>query len=132
MSSINLLIYITLKEFMKIPLYDFRHPSHWGKLCFLSTPDGENCGLVKNIAATGLVSSNIMKEEYLLLLDTMVNCGMEKLVNDTSTSLSGKDKILVDGEWVGVCVNSLSFVQELRKKRQRRRLPSQVPCHISS
>ncbi|XP_057522850.1 DNA-directed RNA polymerases IV and V subunit 2-like [Amaranthus tricolor] len=104
----------------------YPHPSHWGKLCFLSTPDGENCGLVKNIAATGLVSSNIMKEEYLLLLDTMVNCGMEKLVNDTSTSLSGKDKILVDGEWVGVCVNSLSFVQELRKKRQRRRLPSQV------
>ncbi|KAK1358124.1 hypothetical protein POM88_051380 [Heracleum sosnowskyi] len=33
------------------------HPSRWGKLCFLSTPDRKNCGLKKNLASTGIVDS---------------------------------------------------------------------------
>lgn len=104
----------------------YPHPSHWGKICFLSTPDGENCGLVKNIAATGLVSSNIAEDERELLLDSLVSCGMEKLVKDSCTSLSGKDKVLVDGEWVGVSADSLSFVGLLRRRRRKRQLPSEV------
>ncbi|XP_021864536.2 DNA-directed RNA polymerases IV and V subunit 2 [Spinacia oleracea] len=104
----------------------YPHPSHWGKICFLSTPDGENCGLVKNIAATGLVSSSISKEERVSLLETLLRCGMDRLVHDSSTSLSGKDKVLVDGEWVGVCSDSLKVVEELRRKRRRKRLPCQV------
>uniref|UniRef100_A0A803LYS4 DNA-directed RNA polymerase subunit beta n=1 Tax=Chenopodium quinoa TaxID=63459 RepID=A0A803LYS4_CHEQI len=99
------------------------HPSHWGKVCFLSTPDGENCGLVKNIAATGLVSCSISKKD---LPDILVKCGMEKLMSDTCTSLSGKDNVFVDGDWVGVCADSLSFVQELRRKRRKKRISSQV------
>lgn len=104
----------------------YPHPSHWGKICFLSTPDGENCGLVKNIAATGFVSSNIVEDERLLLLDTLAGCKMEKLVNDSCTSLSGKNKVLVDGEWVGVCAESLSFVEELRRKRRKRHISREV------
>uniref|UniRef100_A0A803N1C3 DNA-directed RNA polymerase subunit beta n=2 Tax=Chenopodium quinoa TaxID=63459 RepID=A0A803N1C3_CHEQI len=101
----------------------YPHPSHWGKVCFLSTPDGENCGLVKNIAATGLVSCSISKKG---LPDILVKCGMEKLVSDTCTSLGGKDKVFVDGDWVGVCADSLSFVQELRRNRRKKRISSQV------
>lgn len=99
-----------------------RHPSHWGKICFLSTPDGENCGLVKNLAITGLVSTNI--EEHFL--DKLLDSGMEKLVDDTSTLLSGKVKVFLDGNWVGVCGDSVSFVAALRRKRRRREVPHQV------
>ncbi|GAB4842714.1 DNA-directed RNA polymerases IV and V subunit 2 [Ancistrocladus abbreviatus] len=100
----------------------YPHPSHWGKLCFLSTPDGENCGLVKNLAITGLVSTTVTEP----LLDKLISYRMEKLVDDTHTSLSGKDKVLLDGEWVGVCDDSLSFTEELRRRRRRRQLPNQV------
>nr|CAB3485916.1 unnamed protein product [Digitaria exilis] len=37
----------------------YPNPSYWGKLCFMSTPDGENCGLVKNLAVTATVSSRV-------------------------------------------------------------------------
>ncbi|KAJ4707779.1 DNA-directed RNA polymerase subunit beta [Melia azedarach] len=100
----------------------YPHPSHWGKICFLSTPDGENCGLVKNMAITGLVSTNISEP----IVNQLFDCGMEKLVDDISTSLEGKDKVFVNGDWVGVCENSLSFVAELRRMRQRKELPNQV------
>ncbi|KAL8129089.1 hypothetical protein V2J09_018244 [Rumex salicifolius] len=100
----------------------YPHPSHWGRLCFISTPDGENCGLVKNLAITGVVST-ACKE---LLAEKLISHGMEKLVDDTCTSLKGKDKVLLNGEWVGVCGNSSKFVDELRRRRRRQQLPSQM------
>ncbi|XP_057957575.1 DNA-directed RNA polymerases IV and V subunit 2 [Malania oleifera] len=100
----------------------YPHPSHWGKICFLSTPDGENCGLVKNLAITGLVSTNLMEP----LVDKLFDCGMEELVDDTSSSLHGKVKVFLNGDWVGLCEDSSSFVTELRKMRRRKELPHQV------
>lgn len=100
----------------------YPHPSHWGKLCFLSTPDGENCGLVKNLASMGLVSTIILKP----FLETLFRCGMQKLVDDCATSLHGKQKVLLDGEWVGVCEDSALFVSKLRRKRRRNEVPHQV------
>ncbi|MBA0789929.1 hypothetical protein Gohar_014608 [Gossypium harknessii] len=104
----------------------YPHPSHWGKVCFLSTPDGENCGLVKNLATTALVSTNIVKSVVESIVDTLFDSGMEKVVNDTSSSLDGKDKVFLNGEWVGVCEDSLFFAAELRRKRRRKELPNQV------
>ncbi|KAL4302856.1 hypothetical protein GQ457_10G002960 [Hibiscus cannabinus] len=100
----------------------YPHPSHWGKVCLLSTTDGENCGLVKNLATTALVSTNIVES----IVEKLFDSGMEKVVNDTSSSLDGKDKVFLNGEWVGVCENSLSFAAEIRRKRRRKELPYQV------
>ncbi|KAE8709053.1 DNA-directed RNA polymerases IV and V subunit 2 [Hibiscus syriacus] len=100
----------------------YPHPSHWGKVCFLSTTDGENCGLVKNLASTALVSTNLMEP----IVDKLFDSGMEKVVNDTSSSVDGKYKVFLNGEWVGVCEDSLSFAAELRRNRRRKELPFQV------
>ncbi|KAJ8751808.1 hypothetical protein K2173_025998 [Erythroxylum novogranatense] len=100
----------------------YPHPSHWGRVCFLSTPDGENCGLVKNLAVTGLVSTNISEP----IVDRLFDFGMEKLLDDTCSRLGRKDKVFLNGEWVGVCENSLMFASELRRMRRRKELPHQV------
>ncbi|KAJ1413111.1 RNA polymerase Rpb2, domain 7 [Sesbania bispinosa] len=100
----------------------YPHPSHWGKVCFLSTPDGENCGLVKNLAVTGLVSTDISES----ILPQLFDCGMEELVDDTTTSLGKKGKVFLNGDWVGVCPDPISFVAELRSRRRRNELPHQV------
>ncbi|EEF46877.1 DNA-directed RNA polymerase subunit, putative [Ricinus communis] len=100
----------------------FPHPSHWGRVCFLSTPDGENCGLVKNLATTGLVSVNILEP----LIDKLIARGMEKVPEDSHSDLDEKDKVFLNGEWVGVCEDSRLFVAELRRLRRRKKLPQQV------
>ncbi|WCJ30391.1 DNA-directed RNA polymerase D subunit 2b [Euphorbia peplus] len=100
----------------------YPHPSHWGRVCFLSTPDGENCGLVKNLAATGLVSIDTPE----VPIQKLVACGMEKLVDDTCTKLDRKSKVFVNGEWVGVCEDSLSFATRVRRLRRRKKLNQQV------
>ncbi|KAL5720416.1 DNA-directed RNA polymerase [Ranunculus cassubicifolius] len=91
------------------------HPSHWGKLCFLSTSDGENSGLVKNLAVTGLVSTNVMPPS----LSKLIECGMETLGdNPSSLSLKDKDRIFLNGERIGVCRDAGLFVSALRHKRR--------------
>lgn len=109
-------------DFIIMEFCDCRHPSHWGKVCFLSTPDGENCGLVKNLAVTGLVSLNTPES----MLPQLFDCGMEELVDDASSKLGRVDKVFLNGDWVGVCANSALFVANLRNKRQRNELPPQV------
>ncbi|KAK4490960.1 hypothetical protein RD792_001681 [Penstemon davidsonii] len=104
----------------------YPHPSHWGKICFLSTPDGENCGLVKNLASLGLVSTTITVLEQESLLGELYQCGMEIVVDNTSGLLDGKHKIFLDGDWVGMCRDSTSFVAELRSKRRNMEIPHQV------
>ncbi|XP_075487776.1 DNA-directed RNA polymerases IV and V subunit 2-like isoform X2 [Primulina tabacum] len=102
----------------------YPHPSHWGKICFLSTPDGENCGLVKNLASLGLVSIHVLEKNGLLR--KLRQYGMEILVDDTSSLLEGKQKVLLDGDWVGGVENSASFVAKLRRKRRRMEVPHLV------
>ncbi|EYU29217.1 hypothetical protein MIMGU_mgv1a000367mg [Erythranthe guttata] len=102
----------------------YPHPSHWGKVCFLSTPDGENCGLVKNLASLGLVSTNLLAQGNLL--KKFQQCGMEKMVDDTSNLLGGKHKVFLDGDWIGICKDSSSFVSKLRRKRRRMEIPHQM------
>lgn len=74
------------------------------------------------MATTGLVSTNVSEP----LVSELCDCGMEKLVDDTSTLLHGKDNVFLNGDWVGVCEDSLTFVTELRRKRRKKELPQQV------
>lgn len=88
----------------------------------MSTPDGENCGLVKNMSLLGLVSTQILEP----VVEKLFDCGMEELVDDTSTPLCGKHKVLLNGDWVGLCSDSESFVADLKSSRRQSELPRQV------
>lgn len=43
--------------------------SHWGFICPVDTPDGENCGLVKNLALLSKVTTEIEDFSILRVLD---------------------------------------------------------------
>ncbi|CAI0405806.1 unnamed protein product [Linum tenue] len=100
----------------------YPHPSHWGRVCFLSTPDGENCGLVKNLSITGVVSTTITTP----LIDKLTNFGMDRLAEGTYTRLDGNEKVFLNGEWVGVSGTPHLLVRKLRRMRRKGRLPHQV------
>jgi len=57
------------------PHYEARdlHPTQWGRICPVETPEGPNCGLVKNLSLLALVTkgeaTNIMKQTIYELLD---------------------------------------------------------------
>lgn len=99
------------------------NPSHWGKLCFLSTPDGENCGLIKNLAVTGLVSTHRRESS---LVESLILSGMESLESVPLHSINGMSKVFLNGAWVGACRDGGSFADELRSLRRRKLLHVEV------
>ncbi|TVU42988.1 hypothetical protein EJB05_09417, partial [Eragrostis curvula] len=100
----------------------YPNPSYWGKLCFLSTPDGEKCGFVKNLAVTAMVSTLVRKP----LIDIFVSCGMKKMDELTVQEIGGKDKIFLNGNLLGVCTDPCEFVLRLRSMRRTAQIHSQV------
>ncbi|PUZ49152.1 hypothetical protein GQ55_7G303000 [Panicum hallii var. hallii] len=100
----------------------YPNPSYWGKLCFMSTPDGENCGLVKNLAVTAIVSSRVVQP----LIESFISCGMSKLNEIPTESIQRMDKIFLNGNWVGSCTDSASFVLRLRCMRRSSLIDPQV------
>ncbi|KAL5216111.1 hypothetical protein ABZP36_007512 [Zizania latifolia] len=100
----------------------YPNPSYWGKLCFMSTPDGENCGLVKNLAVTAIVSSRVDQP----LIDSFISCGMIKLHEIPTDEVPRMDKIFLNGDWMGSCTDPASFVLRLRCMRRSGLIDSQV------
>lgn len=77
---------------------------------------------MKNLASLGVVSTT----NFQPILDKLFSCEMKKLVDDSSAPLHGEHKILLDGDWVGTCQDSESFVTKLRRMRRSNEIPQQV------
>lgn len=88
----------------------------------MSTPDGEKCGFVKNLAASAVVSSVTRKS----VIDLFVSCGMKKLDEVLVQEYVCKEKIFLNGNLVGVCACPGEFVANLRNMRRSKQIDPQV------
>src|SRR5437773_2588923 len=70
MSALSHLRRVTSPLTRSQPHFEARdlHPTQWGRLCPNETPEGQNCGLVKNCALVIDVSEGFPEEEVKLLL----------------------------------------------------------------
>ncbi|GLJ17285.1 hypothetical protein SUGI_0299990 [Cryptomeria japonica] len=101
----------------------YPNPSYWGRVCFISTPDGENCGLVKNLAVTCLVSLNTSEKP---VLDALKQYGIIRVDQLSLSDSKDATKVFVNGEWVGIHHNSDSLVKKLKDLRRKQRIHPQV------
>ncbi|WP_406600367.1 DNA-directed RNA polymerase subunit B'' [Methanovulcanius yangii] len=53
------------------------HPTQWGRICPSETPEGPNCGLVKNFAQMVEISKGVPDEQAVIR--TLYNVGVEEL-----------------------------------------------------
>ncbi|GLJ17287.1 hypothetical protein SUGI_0300040 [Cryptomeria japonica] len=94
----------------------YPNPSYWGRVCFISTPDGENCGLVKNLAVTCVVSLHSAQEP---ILDILKESGIIVIDNVSSSNSKGATNIFINGDWVGIHHDPDSLVKKLRNLRRK-------------
>ena len=52
------------------------HPTQFAKICPNETPEGPNCGLVKNLALMCKISEGFDKEDVINVIRTMDNVDM--------------------------------------------------------
>lgn len=53
------------------------HPSQWGMVCPADTPEGESCGLVKNLALMTHVTTDEEEEPIIRLAFMLGKCEIE-------------------------------------------------------
>ena len=93
------------------------HNTHWGLVCPAETPEGQACGLVKNLALMCYVSVGAPVEG---IVDFLFQRQMESLEEYDPLTSPHATKIFLNGVWVGIHRNPahlVSAVQSLRRKQ---------------
>ncbi|TPX18314.1 DNA-directed RNA polymerase II subunit RPB2 [Thyridium curvatum] len=92
------------------------HNTHWGLVCPAETPEGQACGLVKNLSLMCYVSVGTPAEP---IVEFMIARNMEVLEEYEPLRYPNATKIFVNGTWVGVHQDPkhlVTLVQGLRRK----------------
>ncbi|MEM2632714.1 MAG: DNA-directed RNA polymerase subunit B'', partial [Nitrososphaerota archaeon] len=92
------------------------HGTHWGRLCPNETPEGANCGLVKNLALSAEFSSKANIEK---LIESLPMLGMIPITEAFSKKKYTLSKIFLDGQLIGFHSNPTQLVHQLRTLRRK-------------
>lgn len=99
------------------------HNTHWGLVCPAETPEGQACGLVKNLSLMCYVSVGSPAEP---LVDFMINRGMEVIEEYEPLRYPHATKIFVNGVWVGVHQDPKHLVNQVFDTRRKGYLQYEV------
>ncbi len=121
MSALSHLRRVTSPLTRSQPHFEARdlHPTQWGRLCPNETPEGQNCGLVKNCALVIDVSEGFPEDEVKLLLADLGT----KQVKGQQTQLT---RVYVNGDLVGLHEDPKMLVAEIRERRRSGLLSHEV------
>uniref|UniRef100_A0A0G4I541 DNA-directed RNA polymerase subunit beta n=1 Tax=Chromera velia CCMP2878 TaxID=1169474 RepID=A0A0G4I541_9ALVE len=99
------------------------HNTHWGLVCPAETPEGQQVGLVKNLALmTHLTVGCEMREVQPFLLDF----GLQGLDEVSVQSIGNDTKVFLNGCWVGMTSEPTKLTRDLRDMRRSRRIEPEV------
>lgn len=99
------------------------HNTHWGLVCPAETPEGQACGLVKNLSLMCYVSVGSPSEP---LIEFMINRGMEVVEEYEPLRYPHATKIFVNGTWVGVHQDPKHLVSQVLETRRKSYLQFEV------
>jgi DNA-directed RNA polymerase II subunit RPB2 len=93
------------------------HNTTWGILCPAETPEGQACGLVKNLALMAYITTGQAREaDVEAELD---NCGVVRFLNDLApVDVSTATKVFVNGLWLGVTNRAEDVFHRMRDARR--------------
>ena len=108
------------------------HGTQFGRLCPFETPEGPNCGLVKNLALMVTISVGVSEEE---VLNTLYSLGLMPLIevfnklrnNELDYEVVSKwSKVYLNGTLVGYVADGETFVKTIRNLRRAGKISYEV------
>ncbi|MGC9072152.1 MAG: DNA-directed RNA polymerase subunit B [Acidilobus sp.] len=109
------------------------HGTHWGRLCPFETPEGINCGLVKNMAMTVYISVGVDEESIERLLYNMGAIPMEKAIEEiasgdpeVTSKYMSMAKVFLNGRPLGYVQDGARLAENMRALRRRGDLSYEV------
>lgn len=99
------------------------HSTHFGRICPSETPEGSNCGLVKNLALSGIISVNASSEE---IVERLYDFGVVHFFDAKDDLKKGGTRIFVDGRLIGYHKDGGSLARTLRTQRRSTKIHSHI------
>ncbi|KIP10147.1 hypothetical protein PHLGIDRAFT_125799 [Phlebiopsis gigantea 11061_1 CR5-6] len=91
------------------------HNTHWGMVCPAETPEGQACGLVKNLSLMACISVGSLSAPVIEFLEEW---GLESL-EENAHSATPCTKVFVNGVWMGVHRDPANLVRTIKKLRRK-------------
>jgi DNA-directed RNA polymerase II subunit RPB2 len=99
------------------------HNTHWGLVCPAETPEGQACGLVKNLALMCYITVGTPSEP---IIEFMVQRNMELLEEYEPHRAPNATKVFVNGVWVGVHRDPAHLVRTVQHLRRTHLISHEV------
>ncbi|MCS4538098.1 MAG: DNA-directed RNA polymerase subunit B [Thaumarchaeota archaeon] len=92
------------------------HATHFGRICPNETPEGSNCGLVKNIALSALISVSSSASE---VVERLTELGVKTTKEADPTTKADGSRVFVDGRFIGYVLDAERLVGQFRAMRRQ-------------
>ena len=99
------------------------HATHFGRICPTETPEGSNCGLVKNLALSAIISVSVPSID---VVEKLTSLGVLAIREKRKERSPEECKVFVDGWLIGYHEDGEYLVNEFRKLRRRAGIHSHV------
>jgi DNA-directed RNA polymerase II subunit RPB2 len=91
------------------------HNSHWGMVCPAETPEGQACGLVKNMSLMALITINSSVTSIVHFLESS---NLEKLEDIDPSNVTMTTKVFLNGSWLGIHRHPEYLMNTMRRLRR--------------
>ncbi|KAJ9094896.1 hypothetical protein QFC19_007752 [Naganishia cerealis] len=97
------------------------HNTHWGMVCPAQTPEGQACGLVKNLALMSYISVGTPSMPIVNFLHQWQIMDLEEYFDNPDAT-----RVFVNGQWIGVHTNPSRLLADLIKYRRGGHIRNEV------
>jgi DNA-directed RNA polymerase subunit B len=103
------------------------HASHMGRICPVESPEGQNIGLVKNLALSAVVSNEYPSEVMLSILEKE---GLIPVEDAPDVAWEKYAKVFLNGDFVGFTSEPKDFVERIRGYRRTGKISPTVSISV--
>jgi len=103
------------------------HSTHFGRLCPSETPEGSNCGLVKNLALSAIISVSVSSEE---VVEKLYEIGTAHFSEVKDSVKKDGTRVFVDGKLIGFHKDGEKLAYSLRELRRSSKLHPHIGISI--
>lgn len=105
------------------------HATHFGRICPAETPEGSNCGLVKNLALSAIISVSVSSAE---IVEKLFELGVEHVDEANENLKRIGARVFVDGQLVGYVEDGDHLANTLRTMRRSGKIHPHVGVYLYS
>ena len=91
------------------------HSTHFGRICPSETPEGSNCGLVKNLALSAIISVSVPSQA---IVEKLYEYGTQHFTDVSDDVKRDGTRVFVDGKLLGYYKDGKKLAESLRELRR--------------